>query len=64
MNVGLDGDTRKFRHAKKTDYSAPVQAANEQKPERTRYCVACGIPLEPLTKEWNGYCLRCFNEPL
>lgn len=62
MRIGEEGDTRKFRG--KPTYSEGVAAALEVKPERVVYCRNCGLELGVIRKNWDGYCIRCFDEPL
>lgn len=61
--IGEEGDTRKYAKAKKTDYSAGIRAALEVKPV-TKW-VRCAVCKQPIKgQNFNGYCLRCFDEPM
>lgn len=61
MSMGQEGDTRRFRKAKKTDYSAGVRAAMEVKPvTKWTRCVVCKQAITGLN--YRGKCHSCFND--
>jgi hypothetical protein len=62
--IGEEGDARKFRHLRSTDYyeaKAAVQAMKHE-PRSLPLCKGCGQPITG--QNFNGYCLRCKDEPL
>jgi hypothetical protein len=64
MNIGEEGDTRKFRRLRHTDYydaKSAVEADKRRKPV-IKPCVLCGELVTGLST--NGYCLRCTLETL
>jgi hypothetical protein len=62
MKIGQEGDDRKYRRLRKSDYYE-AKAAVEAEVHKQEYCKVCGRPLEPERKNWGGYCFECFNEP-
>ena len=64
MSVGLEGDTRKFKHLRSTDHyevKAAVQA-ERQNPRSFKRCGVCGQPI--VGQDFGGFCLKCKDEPL
>jgi hypothetical protein len=62
--IGQEGDTRKFKRLRSTDYyeaKAAVQAEKRQ-PHSLPLCKNCGQSLTG--QNFNGYCLLCKDEPL
>ena len=62
MSVGQEGDDRKYRRLKKSDYYEAKAAAEAQVAE-VQHCLVCGREIGETRKNWNGYCFECFNEP-
>jgi len=60
--IGQEGDTRKFQPLKKDDYYEAKAAAEANVVTEWPKCKCCGEQIKG--KNWNGYCFRCFNEPL
>lgn len=62
MDVGQEGDTRKFRRLRSSDYynaKAAVQGMRFD-PKRFVRCRICG---ESITgQNYDGYCTRCFRQ--
>ena len=62
--IGQEGDTRKFRRLRSSDYyeaKAAVQAAKRE-PRSFPLCKNCRQPITG--QNFDGYCLRCKDEPL
>ena len=65
MNVGQDGDTRRFRPLRKRDYYEAKAAADADVVTRWPKCHTCG---QDITGAVYGrppdevYCFRCWNE--
>ena len=62
MIVGQEGDTRKFRRLRSTDFYEAKNAVQAEKHEPHSFprCKICG---ESITgKNWDGYCMRCFRQ--
>ena len=62
--MGLDGDTRKFKRLRGDDYYSAKAAFDSLKRDPSKYpkCKVCGDRITGIN--WNGYDLRCFDEPL
>lgn len=58
---GQEGDTRQFRRLRSTDYYAS-KAAFQQKEAKPAKCKVC--KQEIIGQNFNGYCMRCHDEPL
>jgi len=63
MSIGQEGDTRKYRRLKSTDYYE-AKAAVEADVVKYSYCRVCGRELGRVRKNFNGYCLECYTEDL
>lgn len=61
MRIGQEGDDRKFRRLKKTDYYE-AKAAAEADVAKVQHCKTCGREIGETRKNWNGYCLQCSQE--
>jgi len=62
VSVGQEGDDRKYKRLRKSDYYE-AKAAAEQPVVGDVPCKNCGRPLGTVRKNWSGYCFECFNEP-
>ena len=64
MNVGQEGDTRKYLKLRHSDHYQlkPAVQAEKKEPKRLPKCKCCKQPIVGLNL--NGYDLRCFTEPL
>lgn len=63
MRIGQEGDTRKFRRLKKTDYYEAKAAVDAGEVTRWPTCECCGSSI--IGQVYDGkYCFRCKNEPL
>jgi RNA polymerase-binding transcription factor DksA len=63
-SMGLEGDTRKFKHLRNTDYYA-LKAANDALKRDPKHFVACKVCGQAITgQNYGGFCLRCKDEPL
>jgi hypothetical protein len=64
MMIGEEGDTRKYRHLRNSDYyeaKAAVQTAKHD-PKQFVTCKGCGQKITG--QNYDGYCFHCKNEPL
>lgn len=59
--IGQEGDTRKYRRLRKSDYYE-AKAAVEAEVVGYAHCITCGRELGRVRKNWNGYCLECSTE--
>jgi len=62
MSVGQEGDTRKFKPLRSTDFynlKAAVEAEKRQ-PHSFPKCQTCGQAITG--KNFDGYCFKCNNE--
>jgi hypothetical protein len=64
LSVGQEGDTRQYRRLKRSDYYVAKAAveASKRDPKRFPKCKNCKEEITGLN--FNGYCLRCHDEPL
>jgi len=62
LKIGQEGDKRKFRRLKKSDYYEAKAAAEAEEVTRWVKCKCCGDDITG--KDFGGYCFRCSNEPL
>jgi Zn finger protein HypA/HybF involved in hydrogenase expression len=62
--VGQEWDTRKYRHLRNTDFYELKVAVQAEKRQPTNFakCKGCGQPITG--QDFDGYCLRCHDEPL
>ena len=60
MSSGQEGDSRKFRRLKRTDYYEAKVAAEQKEVTRWVKCATCGQDITG--QNYNGYCFRCYNE--
>jgi hypothetical protein len=57
MSNGQEGDTRQFKHLKRSDYYE-LKRGDEVKPiDKWPKCKTCGQEITGVN--FNGYCLRC-----
>ena len=59
--IGQEGDTRKYRKLKKSDYYE-AKAAAEATVVQYAHCRTCKRELGRIRKNWNGFCFECSNE--
>jgi len=64
MRIGQEGDTRKYRRLRKTDYYEAKAAVDADKVTKFPPCKVCGRPLGGTRKNFNGFCLECYTEDL
>ena len=62
--IGEEGDTRKYKRLRRSDYYVvkPAVEAARREPKRFPKCKTCGLPITG--QNYNGYDLRCKDEPL
>ena len=63
MKIGQEGDSRKYRRLRNTDYYE-AKAAAEAEIIKYAKCRVCGRELGRVRKNFNGYCLECYTEDL
>jgi len=63
MRIGQEGDTRKYRRLRKSDYYE-AKAAADAEVHKWVYCRICGRRLGAERRNWNGLCIDCHNEDL
>jgi hypothetical protein len=63
-SIGQEGDTRKFKRLRSSDfYEAKAAVAGlKNDPKRFAVCKTCGQKI--MGQNYDGYCLLCKDEPL
>jgi hypothetical protein len=62
VSMGQEGDTRKFRRLRSSDYysaKAAVQGMRND-PKHFVKCKTCGQAIT--SQNYDGYCIRCFRQ--
>lgn len=60
MSGGQEGDTRRFRKLKSTDYYEAKAAVEQKLVTRWPKCATCGQDITG--QNYGGYCFHCHNE--